>query len=42
MIKDRTVTDRKKRIKKMKIPIQAIEIMIENTKKEMEVKNLPK
>ncbi len=28
MIKDRIVTDRKKRTKKMKIPIQTIEIMI--------------
>ncbi len=42
MIKDRTVTDRKKRIKKMKILIQTIEIMIKNTKKEMKPNNLVK
>lgn len=28
MIKDRTATDRKKHTKKMRIPIQTIEIMI--------------
>lgn len=38
MIKDRPVTNRKKRPKKMRA-IQTIEIMIENTKKEMRVKN---